>query len=387
MDACDCRVRVSGRRGLGIGARWVRPRVVVGTGSWFRTSRDATRDTAHNMFVTLRKKYDATIVLLSDVEEASFEETATLYAHKETNLELPDAIISGGSGSTQASCVAPADIGDIIEAPEKLWKQHLELEDGAATVVHRWHSECSHVYEDHHGAKVKHFDESKEYWGTFMTSSSAAGAASIALTTSSASSSGKRRDATICASPSDCGVSAGRKLRKRCAVGEGADEEKRINTKFSTAGFNRTLIRSCTRWAPVFTRPVCKSVCLCWWRLRNSGQRSSGIVRKGRGENPDDGEDIEEKACGTLSTDQTLKLVRAELGVHDELDQVLSNLLIQIRICKMLGDAVKVRYVRDWTIGTTKFRTTWSAGYYLQDVVRRRPNLLAEEGTGFKDLI
>ena len=98
-------------------------------------------------------------------------------------------------------------------------------------------------------------------------------------------------------------------------------------------------------------------------------------------------QDIEEKACGTSSTDQTLKLVRAELGVHDELDQVLSNLLIQIRICKMLGDAVKVRYVRDWTIGTTKFRTTWSAGYYLQDVVRRRPNLLAEEGTGFKDLI
>ena len=57
--------------------------VVVRTGSWFRTSRDATRDTAHNMFVTLRKKYDATIVLLSDVEEASFEETATLYATRQ----------------------------------------------------------------------------------------------------------------------------------------------------------------------------------------------------------------------------------------------------------------------------------------------------------------
>ena len=380
-------------------ARWVRPRVVVGTGSWFRTSRDATRDTAHNMFVTLRKKYDATIVLLSDVEEASFEETATLYAHKETNLELPYAIISGGSGSTQASCVAPADIGDIIEAPEKLWKQHLELEDGAATVVHRWHSECSHVYEDHHGAKVKHFDESKEYWG-YVYDIEFSGRRGLYRVDNIERVIKRNNGATRQSAPHliDCGVSAGRKLLKDAAtVGEGADEwRKRINTKFSTAGFNRdAFIRSCTLMGTCFYAAKYAKVSTCvpdesgGMILREIPVKEAReLFEKAAEKILTTAEDIEEKACGTSSTDQTLKLVRAELGVHDDkLDQVLSNLLIQIRICKMLGDAVKVRYVRDWTIGTTKFRTTWSAGYYLQDVVRRRPNLLAEEGTGFKDLI
>ena len=53
----------------------------------------------------------------------------------------------------------------------------------------------------------------------------------------------------------------------------------------------------------------------------------------------------------------------------------------------MLGDGVSVRYVRDWDLEGVKFRTTWSAGYYLQDLVRRRPYLLAEQDTGFQDLI
>ena len=54
---------------------------------------------------------------------------------------------------------------------------------------------------------------------------------------------------------------------------------------------------------------------------------------------------------------------------------------------EMLGDDVKVRYVRDWDLDGVKFRTTWSAGYYLQDLVRRRPYLLAAEDAGFQDLI
>ena len=274
-------------------ARWVRPRVVVGTGSWFRTSRDATRDTAHNMFVTLRKKYDATIVLLSDVEEASFEETATLYAHKVKNLELPDAIISGGSGSTQASCVAPADISDIIEAPEKLWKQHLELEDGAATVVHRWHSECSHVYEDHHNAKVKHFDESKEYWG-YVYDIEFSGRRGLYRVDNIERVIKRQSGATRQSAPHliDCGVSAGRKLLIEAATVARAPDEwrKRINTKFSTAGFNRdALIRSCTLMGTCFTPPNMQKCRHVLRRRPQLGQRSAGVVRRGRAENPNDG--------------------------------------------------------------------------------------------------
>merc|ERR1711934_282848 len=48
--------------------------------------------------------------------------------------------------------------------------------------------------------------------------------------------------------------------------------------------------------------------------------------------------DIEEKALEKMSTAETLDLVRTKLQKEDELDQVLSNLLIQARICEMLGD-------------------------------------------------
>ena len=68
-----------------------------------------------------------------------------------------------------------------------------------------------------------------------------------------------------------------------------------------------------------------------------------------------------------------------------------SNLMVQVCICEMLGDDVSVRYVGNWKLpgadGVVEFRTTWSSGYYLQDLVRRRPNLLAEQDTGFQDLI
>jgi len=97
----------------------------------------------------------------------------------------------------------------------------------------------------------------------------------------------------------------------------------------------------------------------------------------------------------TATPKDTLAKVKAppyELGGRNAA-QTLSNLMVQVRICEMLGDDVSVRYVRDWKLpgadGVVEFRTTWSAGYYLQDLVRRRPHLLrlAAEDTGFEDLI
>ena len=270
--------------------------------------------------------------------------------------------------------------------------EQLELKDGTATVVHRWHSENSHVYEDHHGAKVKHFDESKEYWG-YVYDIEFAGGRGLYRVDNIERVIKRQSGATRQSAPHliDCGVSAGRKLLKDAAtVGEGADEwKKRIDSKFSTAGFNKdAFIRSCTLMGTCFYAAKYAKVSTCAEEdCEIPVKEARELFEEAAEKILTTAEDIEEKACGTSSTDQTLKLVRAELGVHDELDQVLSNLLIQARICEMLGDAVKVRYVRNWEIGKTKFRTTWSSGYYLQDLVRRRPNLLAEEGTGFKDLI
>merc|ERR1712072_1206760 len=91
----------------------------------------------------------------------------------------------------------------------------------------------------------------------------------------------------------------------------------------------------------------------------------------------------------TATTKDTLDEVRKHFELDEKTDmlQTLSNLMVQVRICKMLGDDVKVRYVRDWDLEGVEFRTTWSAGYYLQDLVHRHPDLFAAKDTGFENLI
>ena len=291
-------------RGFGsAGARWVRPRVVVGTGPWYRTSRDTTRKTAHNMFVTLRKKYDATIVLLSDVEEASYEETATLYAHKLMKWEPPDAVISGG-----------------------------------ARVLKRWGK-------------------------------------------------GTKRQST----PHliQCGNREGKDLiLAATTVEEGCEAwEKRINMRFHEAGFNRdSYIKSCTLMGACFYAAEYAEVPLKGTTIKIAKDKFEAHIRRIK-----KAAKKVERDGKTATTKDTLAKVKADgLGGRDAA-QTLSNLMVQARICEMLGDGVSVRYVRDWKLpgadGVVEFRTTWSAGYYLQDLVRRRPYLLAAEDTGFQDLI
>merc|ERR1712072_1093523 len=93
----------------------------------------------------------------------------------------------------------------------------------------------------------------------------------------------------------------------------------------------------------------------------------------------------------TETTKQTLIKIaenfEPDVDKKTDMLQTLSNLMVQVRICKMLGDDVKVRYVRDWDLDGVKFRTTWSAGYYLQDLVHRHPDLFAAKDTGFENLI
>ena len=76
-------------------------------------------------------------------------------------------------------------------------------------------------------------------------------------------------------------------------------------------------------------------------------------------------------------------------------DVVVSNLTYQVLLCDMLGLDVELRIARDWYLGDPaepakkgyKFRTTWSSGWYLDYIVRKKTALLGLEGTGFKNLI
>jgi hypothetical protein len=285
--------------------------------------------------------------------------------------------------------VAPADIGDIVEAPEKLWK-HLGLEDGKATVVHRWHSECSHVYEDHHGAKVEHFDESKDYWG-YVYDIEFAGRRGLYRVDNIERVIKRQNGATRQSTPHliQCGNREGQDIiSKATTVNAGVEAWRtRIESKFANAGFNRdSFIATCTLMGACFHAANYAEVPLTGKTVKIVQAKFEAAIRKIKNEAAsveDDGQ--------TATTKETLIKIaenfEPDVDKKTDMLQTLSNLMVQVRICKMLGDDVKVRYVRDWDLEGVKFRTTWSAGYYLQDLVHRHPDLLAAKGTGFEDLI
>ena len=363
--------------------RWRRSRLVVGTGSWFRTSTGTDRKIAHDMFGELRKKYDAAVVILSAIEEASYEETATLYAHKLKKWDPPDAIISGGSGSTQASCISPADIGDLVE-----------YEGSEVQVVGRWRCEDGHVYEDgeNRWRPWKRSGNEKEYCrGYAYDIKDERGSHRVDEVERVLKRWGKGTKRQSTPHLIQCGNREGKDLiLAATTVEEGCEAwEKRINMRFHEAGFNRdSYIKSCTLMGACFYAAEYAEVPLKGTTIKIAKDKFEAHIRRIK-----NAAKKVERDDKTATTKDTLAKVKADGLGGRNVAQTLSNLMVQARICEMLGDGVSVRYVRDWKLpgaeGVVEFRTTWSAGYYLQDLVRRRPHLLrlAAEDTGFEDLI
>ena len=155
--------------------------------------------------------------------------------------------------------------------------------------------------------------------------------------------------------------------------------------RFYEAGFNRdSFIKRATLMGACFYAAEYAEVPLKGTTIKIAKDKFEAHIR--RIKNAAKKVERDEKTETTKDTLAKVKAPPYELGGRDAA-QTLSNLMVQARICEMLGDDVKVRYVRDWDLDGVKFRTTWSAGYYLQDLVRRRPYLLAEQDTGFQDLI
>ncbi|CAH0363963.1 unnamed protein product [Pelagomonas calceolata] len=364
--------------------RWRRSPLVVGTGSWYRTSKGGDRAVAHNLFGELRKKYDAAVVILSAIDEASYEETATLYAHKLMKWEPPDAVISGGSGSTQASCISPADIGDLVE-----------YKGSEAQVVGRWRCEDGHVYEDGRQNRWwprKRSGNEKEYCHGYAYDIQFEGKRHRVDEVERVLQrwgKGTKRQST----PHliQCGNREGKDLiLAATTVEEGCEAwEKVIKMRFHEAGFNRdSYIKSCTLMGACFYAAEYAEVPLKGTTVKIAKDKFEAHIRTLK--NAAKKVERDEKTATTKDTLAKVKAPPYELGGRNAA-QTLSNLMVQARICEMLGDGVSVRYVRDWKLpgadGVVEFRTTWSAGYYLQDLVRRRPYLLAAEDTGFQDLI
>ena len=159
--------------------------------------------------------------------------------------------------------------------------------------------------------------------------------------------------------------------------------EERINMRFHEAGFNRdSYIKSCTlmgacNYAAEYVELKDNTAKIAKDKFEAAIRKIKNAAKK---------VERDEKTATPKDTLAKVKAPPYELGGRDAA-QTLSNLMVQARICEMLGDGVSVRYVRDWDLEGVKFRTTWSAGYYLQDLVHRHPDLLAAKGTGFENLI
>lgn len=375
-------------------ARWLPPTVVVGTGSWYRTSRHEVRACASKMFNELNARFKARVVRLTGLEEASFEETATLFAHgQKRGWDKPDAVISGGSGSTQISYASPPDVGDevVVDLSREKTGRGLgglgaSLRGGGshfpsctpATVTGVWPDDTPPSYEvrieDRRDNVTVASD--KVSWPRGARGPSAPCLVPL----------GNRRGRTI--------------LDEAPTVKDGYDQwcdetDEKILSTIVNSGFQTGAVASATCMATCYYAAL-----------------YAGIVSKADDKDPkehrvgDARRLFQETASkildaaarhenkGSTSTRQTFKLLAREFkNKKENMDQNLANMAFQIKLCDLLqppglaGNDVMVRYVRDWDLDGVAFRTTWSSGFYLQNLVRARPDLLSEKDTGFYHLI
>lgn len=110
-------VRIECVRGaeVGPGPQWHPPRVVVGTGAWFRNSRGVVRERAEAMFETIRSRHPSWYFERNtDLDECWYEMLSVEYAYKFTSMDPPDAVLAVGGGSTQYACIVAPDVRDRI---------------------------------------------------------------------------------------------------------------------------------------------------------------------------------------------------------------------------------------------------------------------------------
>lgn len=99
---------------------WREPVVVVGTGAWFRNSRDRVRRHAHDMFSEIQRRHPSwKLERNTEFDEAWFEDLSVRYIHGVYKRHPPDAVLAVGNGSTQFSSIVVPDVRDRIVFKKK----------------------------------------------------------------------------------------------------------------------------------------------------------------------------------------------------------------------------------------------------------------------------
>lgn len=355
------------------GATWVPPAVVVGTGAWFRNSQGPTRDNAQRMFEELKRRYpDWHIERNTDLDECWYELLAVSYAFKKCALETPHAVLAVGRGSTQYSCIAPPEPRDKVT-----WATPGEKESHQGIVKSReW---ISSTNEGHHSFKYGVLEFLKDRRGDVRIKDAEIWAHDVKPTT-------KYPKLIPCMLQvgNKQGISFFEAHQYSCK-----DLECSL-TEVIKAWFNecRELLIKMVKENQI-CRGLPKTVaCIsaCWYaashsqlakKFRRGYEKDGSMVvtaaeaRKGYQEALDDitkllrysDYDGKDKV---INLSEVLKEINGKHPKATVNAELLSNLTYQQALCEVLfDDDTSLRFCREWNIQKRKFRTTWSAGFYL----------------------
>ena len=407
-------------RGAAPYAFWERPKVVFGAGAWYRNSSPALRERASALFKRLAAAYDGSVVRLTDLEESVYEEMSMIYAHRHNGLKMPDAVLAVGNGSTQFSCIAAPEVGDRVAflRGDDVAKRG-ELHCGADSVVGKMFGVVvkrrRHIEPGVGGAQSTwHYDVALEAKAGDRPPPRVV--KDVRTADVKAAPLEKRAPferTAVPRGPSDPGpretapylIQIGNRIGSQffdcfrpvrdCAAdwrtyASGVLDAMVLDSELSSGTAKTVTCMSACFYAAKFAGVACNPETTTARDAKAAYQKALDAIFR-------EAEVIETAHEGPKrkASDVLKEVAKARGPDEKKYDVVVSNLTYQVLLCDMLGLDVELRIARDWYLGDPaepakkgyKFRTTWSSGWYLDYIVRKKTALLGLEGTGFKNLI
>ena len=99
--------------------KWIGPKIILGTGAWFRNSDISVRGPLLDVYKRLSTRVArCDLMCLTALDEANFEDKSVRYAHQCMEYDIPDASVAVDNGSTQFLFVEPPSVSELVHYTE-----------------------------------------------------------------------------------------------------------------------------------------------------------------------------------------------------------------------------------------------------------------------------
>lgn len=356
---------------VGPGPQWQPPRVVVGTGAWFRNSRGAVRERAEAMFESIRSRHPSWYFERNtDLDECWYEMLSVEYAYKFTGMDPPDAVLAVGGGSTQYACIVAPDVRDRIA-----WRDTPDSDERHGYVRNREWGAHDNERDTFKYLVLEPTDNDDPYRYT------TADVLPHQIVTTVRGETGPRMVPCLLQNGNTNGIRFFEDVVYHRATAR--SELARVSDDWHT--WCNHILKELAQ-----TNNICRGLpknaaCIsaCWYaaefvdlgNAKGATSRNNTVCVLAKTAKDVFATELrrlidlvdETDGDETLKLADVLDIINAKLERPKKVTPVLlSNLTYQVALIDALfTDETQLRYCREWLINGEKFRTTWSAGFYL----------------------